>query len=200
MGKAISVLAVGGLFVALFAGTASAGAAILIGTDGDDRMVGTDAATGDTIAALGGRDTVDAGGGRDLVLGGSGDDGGMDGPALYGDSPDHEADSPLDGGDAIRGGPGSDALHGFGGDDLLAGGTGNDRVFAGEDRFDPRGPVVPTENPGKDAVRGGPGNDFVFAADGHADRIDCGGGARDSVHFDRGLDIVLECEIKNRGT
>jgi Ca2+-binding RTX toxin-like protein len=200
MQKAISVLAVGTLLVMLFGGAASAGAGGLIGTPGDDKMVGTDAAAGDTMAALGGRDTVDARGGRDLVFGGPGDDGGMDGPALYGDSPDHETDSSLDGDDAVRGGPGYDALHGFGGDDLLAGGTGNDRVFAGEDRFDPRGPMVPTENPGEDAVRGGPGNDFVFAADGHADEIDCGGGARDSAHFDRGLDIVRGCEIQNRGT
>ena len=163
-------------------------------------MVGTDAATGDTVAALGGRDTVDARGEQDLVFGGPDDDGGMDGPALYGDSPDREANSSLDGDDAVRGGPGSDGLHGFGGDDLLAGGTGNDRIFAGEDRFVPRGPLVPSENPGEDTVRGGPGDDFVFAADGHADKIHCGGGARDSAHFDRGLDIVLDCEIQNRDT
>ncbi len=86
----------------------------------------------------------------------------------------------------MRGGPGSDDLHDFGGNDLLAGGTGNDHLFAGEDRFDPRGPIVPTEKPGEDAVRGGPGNDFVFAADGYADEIDCGWGARASAHFDRG--------------
>lgn len=43
-----------------------------------------------------------------------------------------------------------DSLHGFGGDELLTGGVGNERIFDGEDRFDPRGPVVPTENPGKD--------------------------------------------------
>ena len=48
----------------------------------------------------------------------------------------------------MRSGP--DSLHGFGGDELLTGGVGNERIFAGEDRFDPRGPVVPTENPGKD--------------------------------------------------
>ena len=42
----------------------------------------------------------------------------MDGPALFGDSPDHGADSSLDGADAMRGGPGSDDLHGCGGDDL----------------------------------------------------------------------------------
>lgn len=200
MRKAISVLAVGALLVSLLGGTASAGAGALIGTKEDDKMVGTNAAAGDTMAALGGRDTVDARGGDDSVFGGPGDDGGMDGPALYGDSPDHEADSSLDGDDAVRGGAGSDALHGFGGDDLLAGGAGGDRIFAGEDRFAPRGPVVPTENPGEDTVRGGPGNDFVFAADGHADRIDCGRGEKDSAHFDRGLDVVLDCEIRNRGT
>ncbi len=200
MGKAISVLAVGALLGALFAGTASAGAGVLVGTDGNDRMDGTDAAAGDTIAALGGRDSVDARGGHDLVLGGPGNDGGMDGPALFGDSPDHEVDSSSDGGDVIRGGPGSDDLYGFGGDDLLVGGPGGDRIFAGEDRFDPRSPVVPTENPGEDTVRGGPGNDFIFAADGNADRIDCGAGEKDSAHFDRGLDVVLDCEIKNRGT
>ena len=199
MHKAISALAVGAVLVTLFGGTASAGPGVLIGTNGNDKMVGTDAAAGDTMAALGGRDTADARGGQDLVFGGPGDDGGMDGQALYGDSPDHEADSSLDGDDVLRGGPGSDDLHGFGGNDLLAGGTGNDRVFAGEDRFAPRGPIVPTESPGKDTVRGGPGNDFVFSADGHTDKIHCGGGTRDSAHFDQGVDIVLDCEIRNRG-
>ena len=167
MRKAISVLAVGAVLVVLFGVPASAGAGRLIGTPGDDKMAGTDAAAGDTMAALGGRDTVDARGGQDSVFGGPGDDGGMDGPSLYGDSPDHETDSSLDGDDAVRGGPGSDTLHGFGGDDLLAGGVGNDRIFA---------------------------------ADGHADRIDCGQGEKDSAHFDRGLDVVLDCEIRNRGT
>ncbi len=200
MSKAISALATGALLLALLATAAAAAPAIFTGTERDDRITGTDAAAGDAVAALGGRDTVDARGGSDLVLGGPGDDGGMDGPALFGDSPDHESNSSLDGDDAVRGGPGSDALHGFGGDDLLAGGAGGDRIFAGEDRFDPRGSVVPAENPGEDAIRGGAGNDFVFAADGHADRIDCGEGEKDSAHFDRGLDVVLDCEIKNRGT
>ncbi len=201
MRKATSVLAVGALHVALFAGTASAGTpAIFIGTDGDDYISGTDGPAGDRIAALGRRDTVDAGGGSDLVDGGAGEDGGMDGPALFGDSPGHRADSSLDGDDAVRGGPGSDDLHGFGGDDLLAGGAGGDRLFAGEDRFRPRGQKVPTENPGTDRVRGGPGDDFVFAADGHPDRIDCGEGEKDSAHFDRGLDSVVYCEFENTGT
>jgi Ca2+-binding RTX toxin-like protein len=124
----------------------------------------------------------------------------MDGAALFGDSPDHQVDSSLDGNDAVRGDPGNDDLHGLGGGDLLVGGVGNDRIFAGEDRFDPRGPVVPTEDPGTDLVRGGPGDDFVYAADGHADAIDCGGGEKDSARFDPGLDAVSNCEIENRGT
>ena len=60
--------------------------------------------------------------------------------------------------------------------------------------------MVPTENPGEDAMRSGAGDDFVFAADGHPDRIDCGSGEKDSARFDRGLDIIRDCEIKNRGT
>ncbi len=100
------MLAVGALHVALFAGTASAGTpAIFIGTDGDDYISGTDSLAGDRIVALGGRDTVDAGGGSDLVRGGAGEDGGMDRPALFGDSPGHRADSSLDGDDAVRSGP-----------------------------------------------------------------------------------------------
>ncbi len=122
-----------------------------------------------------------------------------DGPALYGDSPDHEADSSLDIDDAVRGGPGSDGLRGFGGDDLLAGSIGNSRLFAGEDRLDSREPLVPTENPGLDVVRGGPGDDFVSGADGQADAIDCGEGGKDSVHFERDLDLIVDCEIKNKG-
>ena len=87
MCKAISALATGALLLALLATAAAAAPAIFTGTERDDRITGTDDAAGDVIRALDGRDTVDARGGRDLVVGGPGDDGGMDGPALYGDSP-----------------------------------------------------------------------------------------------------------------
>src|SRR5918999_1771025 len=94
MGKALLVLVTGALLLALFAGAAAA--RVFIGTNGDDDMTGTDYPAGDVIRTLDGRDTVDARGGDDIVDGGRGSDGGMDGPALFADSPDHTTDSDLD--------------------------------------------------------------------------------------------------------
>jgi hypothetical protein len=47
---------------------------------------------------------------------------------------------------------------------------------------------------GRDRRRAG--NDTVFVRDGEADYVDCGSGKRDKVTYDRGLDIVLNCERK----
>jgi Ca2+-binding RTX toxin-like protein len=47
-------------------------------------------------------------------------------------------------------------------------------------------------------VQGGPGNDSIYAADGYPDVINCGGGKRDWVVYDRGgVDTVTKCEKKS---
>lgn len=175
------------------------------GTDGDDKIIGTNY-SGETIYAKGGRDVVNGRGNSDIIHGGPGNDGGDDRAGMYlmGDSPSPRANSALDGDDRVYGEGGMDDLWGFGGSDLLSGGAGNDRIYAGEDRWasstDPNEPPrkVLTENPGTDAIRGGGGNDQVFARDGRKDVIDCGDGANDIAIFDAGLDrVAVSCEIKN---
>jgi hypothetical protein len=50
---------------------------------------------------------------------------------------------------------------------------------------------------GEQPVQGGPGNDTVYAADGYPDEINCEGGKRDWVEYDRGgVDTVTKCEKK----
>ena len=86
-------------------------------TEGDDFIVGTDAA--DIIATLGGFDVVFAGDGDDHISGGTGSDtlDGEDGDdVLLGEA----------GYDLLSGGPGNDMLDGGVGDDELRGGLGGD--------------------------------------------------------------------------
>jgi hypothetical protein len=45
-------------------------------------------------------------------------------------------------------------------------------------------------------VSGGSDDDRINAQDGFKDVVDCGTG-EDTVFFDRGLDRVRDCEIKN---
>ena len=105
MARAISVIVIGALLASLFAGTAAAEA--FVGANGDDGMVGTDDAAGATTEAPGRRGIVGAHGVRDLVAGGPEDDGGMDGPALPDDSPEHGAQSSSDGNGVVAVGPGN---------------------------------------------------------------------------------------------
>jgi Ca2+-binding RTX toxin-like protein len=155
----------------------------IIGTTGDDNLLGTHCA--DTIDGAAGNDNIDAREGNDIVFGGDGDDhiiagsgsdivyagagndivfagsgndivfGGFGNDRLFGE----DGDDTLDGGpgdDGLDGGPGNDRLVGGPGDDLLEGGPGND---------------VLADGPGSDTARGGDGDDyFVAAADAAADR------------------------------
>lgn len=79
--------------------------ATIAGTDGSDRLQGTD--EGDVMVGGDGDDSLSGGGGVDLICGGEGDD-------------------LLDGGD------GKDALIGNAGDDSLDGGDGTDVGIAGD--------------------------------------------------------------------
>lgn len=115
--------------------TCAGKAATIVGTSGDDSLVGT--AKRDVIVALEGNDTIQGLGGKDIVCGGGGNDtirGRGDGDLLKGGGGD----------DRLRGGGGNDVLRGGGGFDRLAGGRGDDALRGG------RGP---------DKCRGGSGSD-----------------------------------------
>jgi Ca2+-binding RTX toxin-like protein len=185
--------------VALLLPVPTAHAARILGTDGDDHIVGTDTRRGDVINAFGGDDVVsaldgpdgvfgddghdilDVGRGGDGVGGGSGDDTIRLGPnpALQEDwGMGGEGSDRIVGGagmDIIRGGPGPDVLHGRSGPDTIAGDPGIDllRGETGNDRF--------FVNRGADTAIGGPDDDTFFVRpDGRPDQIMCGPG-RDTV-------------------
>jgi Ca2+-binding RTX toxin-like protein len=71
--------------------------------------------------------------------------------------------------DQLVGGSGPDRLEGNDGNDTLVGGGGQDRIFTGG------------------------GFDFVFAFDGNRDYVNCNGGGRYRIVFDRRLDRLDRC-------
>jgi uncharacterized repeat protein (TIGR01451 family) len=96
--------------------TATAAANItcdIVGTDGDDVLVGT--APGESICGLGGDDHLIGLGAGDVLVGGPGDD------ILHGEAGD----------DLLRGGSGEDQLYGQSGADDLSGGDDDDSLFGG---------------------------------------------------------------------
>lgn len=105
----------------LVALAAAAAAKDIVGTPGDDLLVGTEQA--DRIDGLGGHDNLFGLGGDDVLDGGEGDD------ELFGG----------DGDDVADGGRGDDQIDGRGGNDTLTGGPGRDlflywaRVDNGDD-------------------------------------------------------------------
>jgi Ca2+-binding RTX toxin-like protein len=164
----------------------------IVGTDGDDNLLGTacsdviDAKAGDDnidardgndvitagegddhIVAGAGHDIVFAGGGADIVLAGAGND------IVYGGA----------GSDRLFGEAGDDTLLGEHGDDLLVGGDGNDILVAGDGNDTVQGDA------GNDTLDGGAGNDKLDGGDG-ADRILAGDG-NDDVSAGDGEDVVL---------
>jgi Ca2+-binding RTX toxin-like protein len=160
----------------------------VLGLGGDDRIAGE--AGGDCLEGGRGADVLQGLEGGDLLLGFPGADlleGGEGGDALSGGS----------GADVLRGGTGADRLDGGGGADRLEGGPGHDvlRAGAGRDRvyevarsYLPPGPI----DAGSNRVEGGPGADAINVANGHRDKVSCGGG-RDTVLADRG-DKLRGCE------
>lgn len=161
------------------AACASPGA--IVGTAGDDRLVGT--AGPDVLCGLEGNDRLDGRGGDDILCGGPGDD------VLRGG----EGDDVLDGGDD------DDLLSGGSGDDTLLGGDGDDRLFghrgddvleggAGRDRLSGRA--------GDDVLSGGPDDDFLSGDQGN-DALD-GGGGDDVLRGGPGSDILVGGEGGDR--
>ncbi|HEX2294295.1 MAG TPA: hypothetical protein VHN37_03200 [Actinomycetota bacterium] len=110
-------------------------AATIVGTGGDDRLVGTSGP--DVLVGLGGRDQIIGSRGDDVVCGGPGDD------TIVGDRGD----------DVLSGGHGSDALVGSRGADTLRGDAGDDELVAQRARPD-----------AGDSARGGPGDDVCANA------------------------------------
>lgn len=109
-------------------------AATVVGTEGDDQLIGT--AKRDVIAALGGNDVVDGLEGNDLICGSAGDDTvrGRAGADLLRTGSGRDTVRGGGGPDTLRAGGGRDLLLGGAADDLLRGGGGVDRCVGGSGR------------------------------------------------------------------
>jgi Ca2+-binding RTX toxin-like protein len=149
------------------------------GTSMADTMFGSDLR--DYMFGRGGADTMHGNGGTDILEGDNGSD------HIYGDD---GADTNLWGGtynDFTN--TGTDTS-----DDYVHGGSGNDDITGGYAQS------------GVDRLYGEGGNDTIDASQRNAqdpayqvtkEIIDCGSGASDVVYFDKGLDVVKNCEIKH---
>ncbi|HYI45089.1 MAG TPA: hypothetical protein VE174_06450 [Actinomycetota bacterium] len=115
---------------------------LVVGTNADDELVGTDEA--DLICAKRGNDEVRGGGGNDIIWLGAGDDHAIGGQ----------------GADEIRGGPGTDTVEGSSGHDVIYLGRGND-IAEGNSGND-----VLYGQEGNDDLKGGPGDDQLFGGIG----------------------------------
>ena len=111
--------------------------ATIVGTPGDDVLVGTRGA--DVFVAMGGHDQIRGLAGDDLICAGSGND------QIWGNN----------GADLIYGGDGDDLIRGNRGKDVLFGGEGNDDLRGGKHDDNVRG------DRGEDALRGGNGLDYL---------------------------------------
>ncbi len=142
---------------------------VIAGTDGRDRLFGTD--EDDVIAGLGGNDKLFGKDGDDLLLGGDGKDrifGGDGDDTAYG----QEGDDRIwgnDGNDMLFGNEGRDRVFGGDDDDTIRGGDDNDRIYGqrGDDRLFGDG--------GDDRLNGGSGDDELTGGEGD-DRVDGGSG------------------------
>lgn len=141
--------------------------ATIVGTPGDDELVGTDKR--DVIVGLAGDDRIDGLGRKDILCGFGGDD------TLKGRGDD----------DKLRGGGGNDALRGGGAEDNLRGGTGSDLVRGGTDDDELRGIG------GDDELRGIGGLD-VLRGGGGDDKLR-GGGGDDACRGGSGRDRKRSC-------
>ena len=148
------------------------------GTDHADTMTGTSA--DNNMFGEGGADTMDGGDGADFIRGDEGAD------ALRGGG----AADILWGGSFDVGGNYNDASN-----DYVSGGSGDDSIIGG------------FALGGVDVIYGGRGSDSVNVAQGTGagvpvtkEIVNCGQGSSDTVYFDRGRDIIRNCEIRREGT
>ncbi|NND03773.1 MAG: hypothetical protein HKN91_13405 [Acidimicrobiia bacterium] len=125
--------------------------ATIVGTDGNDELVGSP--LDDVIVGLGGRDRIEGGGGNDIICGGPGNDrifGGTGRDVLYGGAGKDRLFGSF-GQDALFGGSWADILRGGDAKDVLVGQQGADTLYGGG---------------GDDLLLGGPRNDVLYGEDG----------------------------------
>lgn len=160
MRRAMLLLAVAGVLLALGGGTALAAApgVVITGTAGDDELQGTRAY--DVIFAAAGDDRIDGWAGGDDLFGQAGNDTFVDkaGDDLLRGGPGDDLFAGNPGDDAVFGGKGDDILLDDTGSDLFSGGAGNDRISV--PGFGPGPPQLMWE---ADRIRCGPGFDRVLA-------------------------------------
>lgn len=179
---------------------AGSGADDLIGTVGDDVLVGNDKynvltgnagddmlegrANDDALLGGDGHDHIEAGAGDDYVEGNDGND------KIFGDEGnDNILAGPGD--DMVFGGAGDDNIEGEEGDDFISGDSGNDVILAGpgNDVVEGRdGDDVIDAGPGDDQVEGNIGNDEIHGGDGQ-DRL-MGGPGNDLLNGDADNDLI----------
>jgi Ca2+-binding RTX toxin-like protein len=170
------IVLVFGVVAALLLAGGAALAATFTGTDGHDRIVGTEEA--DTISVLGGNDRAIGRDGDDKISGGEGDDY-LSGRGRIGCE---EGESQEDDQDTVSGGAGKDLMIAGYGNGTLSGGEGDDSVFG---------------NCADDLISGGDGDDFLGGWYGD-DRMSGGEGDDDfegwsnddSISGGAGVDLV----------
>jgi Ca2+-binding RTX toxin-like protein len=168
----------------------------IIGTDGDDILLGT--ACDDQISGGDGNDRIDGNEGDDVIYGGCGDDmivGGDGNDVIYGGSGNDVLWGGI-GNDVLSGGDGNDRLFGGLGNDILRGGSGNDKLFGDQGNdilIGGSGRDYIYDGSGKDHVSADAGNDTIFAsADAEDDLFDGGEGVNMLSYATAKQNIVVD--------
>jgi Ca2+-binding RTX toxin-like protein len=168
----------------------------IIGTDGDDILLGT--ACEDQISGGDGNDRIDGNEGDDVIYGGCGDDmivGGDGNDVIYGGSGNDVLWGGI-GNDVLSGGDGNDRLFGGWGNDILSGGSHNDKLFGDQGNdilIGGSGRDYIYDGTGKDHVSGDAGNDTIFAsADAEDDLFDGGEGVNMLSYATAKQNIVVD--------
>jgi len=141
--------------------------ATIVGTNGKDRLVGTQGS--DVILGLGGNDRIFGRGGKDLICAGSGND----------------VVNALTGKDRVNAGSGDDYLDGWSSNDLLLGGGGDDLLFGGpgnDELVGGGGFDLLRAQGGNDRLAGGGGQDLLLGDEGN-DALDGGDDFDAASHF-----------------
>ena len=174
--------------------------------DGDDLIKGVPMATvlvegGDTFYSGASNERLSGGEGEDVIHGGEGDDVDLDGDDLIDEIHGEEGDD-LE----VDGDRGNDLLYGGSGDDGGAPtsenlqhhglrGEGGESWVYGEDGADTIDAQTAVGDWGtREHIFGGDGDDTITATDGVQYEIDCGLSLDTVVSYDRGLDVVVNCE------
>ena len=140
--------------------------AILTGTDGPDKIDGTQA--DDVITGRSGDDELIGWDGDDLIHGRAGED------VLFGG----------EGADRLHGGAGNDVLVGYNGADRIWGDAGNDEVHGGE------GDDILLGREGDDILFGDDNSDLVDGQLPQLDDVLIGGIGNDTLHGSEGRDTM----------